>query len=49
LPTRFIRRWTAQESFLQEIRALGQRFGVSVFDPIPESKSVMTFSMAGHL
>jgi len=34
---------------LQEIRSLGQRFGVYVFDPIPESKAVMTFSMTGRL
>jgi cellulose biosynthesis protein BcsQ len=49
LPTRFIRRWEAQEQFLREIQSLGTRFGVRVFDPIPESKAVMTFSMAGRL
>jgi cellulose biosynthesis protein BcsQ len=49
LPTRFIRRWQPQEGFLQEIRSLGERFGVYVFDPIPESKAVMTFSMTGRL
>ena len=49
LPTRFIRRWEVQEGFLNEIRSLGARFGVRVFDPIPESKAVMTFSMAGRL
>ena len=47
LPTRFIRRWQPQEDFLQEIRSQGQQFGVYVFDPIPESKAVMTFSMTG--
>jgi cellulose biosynthesis protein BcsQ len=49
LPTRFIRRWEAQEGFLREIQSLGIRFGVRVFEPIPESKAVMTFSMAGRL
>jgi cellulose biosynthesis protein BcsQ len=49
LPTRFIRRWQPQEAFLREIRSLGERFGVYVFDPIPESKAVMTFSMTGRL
>jgi cellulose biosynthesis protein BcsQ len=49
LPTRFIRRWEPQEAFLQQIRTLGERFQVHVFEPIPESKAVMTFSMSGHL
>jgi cellulose biosynthesis protein BcsQ len=49
LPTRFVRRWEPQEGFLAEIRALGERFGVPVFDPIPESQAVMTFSMTGRL
>jgi cellulose biosynthesis protein BcsQ len=40
LPTRFVRRWKPQEGFLQEIRLLGEGFGVYVFDPIPESKAV---------
>jgi cellulose biosynthesis protein BcsQ len=49
LPTRFIRRWESQETFLEQIRDLGQRFHVHVFDPIPESKAVMTFSNSGRL
>jgi cellulose biosynthesis protein BcsQ len=49
LPTRFVRRWGPQEGFLAEIRVLGERFGIPVFDPIPESQAVMTFSMTGRL
>jgi len=49
LPVRVKARWSEHAAFMQQIEALGQRFGHRVLPPIPESRAVLTYSLRGRL
>lgn len=49
LPVRVKPRWTEHRAFLQQITALGERFGHPVLPSIPESRAVLTYSLRGRL
>jgi chromosome partitioning protein len=49
VPVRFIRAWEAHQAMLGEIDELAAAFGHSVFPPVPMSKAVSRYSLAGGL
>jgi cellulose biosynthesis protein BcsQ len=49
LPVRVKSRWPEHQAFLQQIEALGERFGHPVLPAIPESRAVLTYSLRGRL
>ncbi len=49
VPVRYIKTWEAHQAMLDEISALAGEFGHSVFAPVPMSKAVSRYSLAGGL
>jgi cellulose biosynthesis protein BcsQ len=49
VPVRFIRAWEAHHAMLDEIHQLAAGFGYAVFPPVPMSKAVSRYSLAGGL
>jgi chromosome partitioning protein len=49
LPVRYIKSWEAHQAMLGEIEALADGFGHAVFAPVPMSKAVSRYSLAGGL
>jgi chromosome partitioning protein len=49
VPVRFIRAWEAHNAMLSEIDDLAAGFGHPVFAPVPMSKAVSRYSLAGGL
>jgi chromosome partitioning protein len=49
VPVRYIKTWEAHHAMLEEIDALAAGFGHSVFAPVPMSKAVSRYSLAGGL
>ena len=45
LPVRYIKHWPSNRAMLEEIRALAASFGHPVFDPVPFSQAVSTYSL----
>jgi cellulose biosynthesis protein BcsQ len=49
VPVRFIRTWEAHTAMLAEIEALASSFEHPIFPPVPMSKAVSRYSLAGSL
>jgi cellulose biosynthesis protein BcsQ len=49
VPVRYIKTWEAHQAMLEEIDSLAAGFGHPVFAPVPMSKAVSRYSLAGGL
>lgn len=49
LPVRYIRHWPEHRAVLDDIHTLAGNFGLPVLDPVPHSRAVSRYSLAGGL